>query len=68
MVGSWWRLAVGGGWRLLAVGGWQSLGAVLNKKKIGVLKDSPGVYRALYCTHNSSAWRAAVVAQPPLEP
>ena len=32
-----WRLAVGGWWRL-AVGGWWSLGAVLNKEKLGFLK------------------------------
>ena len=34
-----------GGWRRLAVGGWWSSGAVHNnntKRKIGVLKDSPG--------------------------
>ena len=42
VVGGGWRLAVGG-WRRLAVGGWWSLGAVLNNKKIWLLKDSPGV-------------------------
>ena len=39
-VGSGWQLAVDGWWRV-AVGGWWSLGAVFNKKKIEVLKDSP---------------------------
>ena len=40
VIGGWWRVA-GGGWRV-AGGGWWSLRAVLNKNKIGVLKDSPG--------------------------
>ena len=47
-VGGWrsavggWRSAVGG-WRLAVGGPWGlSLRAVLNQKKIGVLKDSPG--------------------------
>ena len=45
--GGWWLVAVGGGWRLavggwwrLAVGGWWSLGAVLNKKKLGFLRTA----------------------------
>ena len=37
-----WQLVIGGGWRLAVGGPWGLLlRAVLNKKKIGVLKDSP---------------------------
>ena len=41
--GRWWLAAVGG-WRL-AVSGGLSLRAVLNKKKLGLLKDSPAAVR-----------------------
>ena len=49
VVGDWWlvgsggwRLAVGGGWRLAVGGAWGwSFRAVLNKKKIRLLKDPP---------------------------
>ena len=42
--GGWWLAAVGGGWRL-AVGGPRglSLRAVLGKKKMRALQDSPGL-------------------------
>ena len=65
-VRNWWRLAVGGGWwRLVAVGGWRSSGAVLNKKKLWVLQDSPATSpsvsqdetrRPPHATSISSSW------------
>ena len=71
MVGGWWRLAVGGwrrlmvgGGRLVAVGGWRLVvlwgipsGAVLNPKKIGVLKDSPDCVTVLL---ESAPWASAI--------
>ena len=41
-VGSWRLVAVGGGWRRLVVLGGCPSGLCFTKKRIGVLKDSPG--------------------------